>query len=535
MLADFRQIDGGAQFKADLCIIGAGAAGITLAREFIGSGLTVILLESGAIEPEWEIQALYEGESVGQPYDLDVTRLRYFGGTTNHWEGVCGRLDEIDFEARSWVPNSGWPISRSDLDSYYETARKICRLAPLLDGAGEWARIGAAPLPFDPRKVQYGFRQKRDDPVRFGEEFESELKAAENVQVLFHANVVNIQTAADGGQVEHVDIATLGGKTGRVSARYFVLACGAIENARLLLVSNSVESAGVGNRHDFVGRFFMEHPDYEAADVITEDFESILIPTKRIDGIKHLPYFRAMPEVLAKNGALNALVKVNLVPTSDSGTAAVRSIYKDLVRGRPVDDLGEKVWNVLTDLDEVAYNAYRVLILGQGTRPAIERLEFQVVTEQLPNPESRVTLGPERDALDLNRVRLDWRLTELERHTVAVAAKAVGAELGRLGLARIRLKESLLDKDTFPKVRISYHQLGTTRMADDPRQGVVDSSCRVHGVNNLYVAGGSVFPTGGYMNPTLTIVALTLRLADHLSGELKQASVGQSLGGHELD
>jgi choline dehydrogenase-like flavoprotein len=521
MLADFRQLDDGTQLEADLCIIGAGAAGITLARAFIDTGLKVILLESGATEFDPEIQALYEGESVGEPYELDVTRLRYFGGTTNHWEGVCGRLDDLDFEARPWVPHSGWPISRSDLDPFYEMARPVLRLAPLLDGQSAWDRIEASPLPVDPAKLRYGFRQEREEPVRFGTQYENDLKAAQNVRVFFHANAVNIQLEADGGRVQYVDLRTLQGKTGRVVARCYVLGCGAVENARLLLVSNSIESAGVGNRNDLVGRYFMEHPDFVAADVIADDYDAILEPRKRVDDINHVPYLKQTPAVLSEQGALNCLIKFRIVPKADSGAEAARSIYADLVKGRPIEGLGEKVWYVLTDLDEVVYNAYRVYVLGTNTRPAIEKVQMRVVTEQVPNPESRVTLTPEKDALQLNRVQLDWRLTEMEPYSVDVAAKTIGAEFGRLGLARVKLDDAAVDKDKPRNFRISYHQMGTTRMAEDPQNGVVDPSCRVHGIENLYVGGSSVFPTGGYMNPTFTIVALTLRLAGHLTQKLK--------------
>ena len=142
---------------------------------------------------------------------------------------------------------------------------------------------------------------------------------------------------------------------------------------------------------------------------------------------------------------------------------------------------------------------------------------MRVESEQVPNAESRVTLLPEKDALGLNRVRLNWVLTDLERQSAVAVAKTFATEFGRLGLGRIKLDNEMLREDGSPRVHFGYHQMGTTRMADDPLKGVVDRNCLIHGLSNIYAAGSSVFPTSGFMNPTLTIVALALRLSDHLA------------------
>ena len=182
------------------------------------------------------------------------------------------------------------------------------------------------------------------------------------------------------------------------------------------------------------------------------------------------------------------------------------------------DDLRDKIWKVILDLDDVAANVYRRFVEGKDIIAAPKLIYLHSQSEQAPNPDSRVTLSDERDALGLNWARLEWRLTELDKRSVEVMTKAIGAEFGRLNLGRVRLDDWLLDggKDWGPDLKGSPHHMGTTRMSDDPRMGVVDRRCRVHGIENLYIAGSSVFPTGGYMNPTLTIVALALRLADHL-------------------
>ena len=275
MIIDFRDAEDGALIEADLCIIGAGAAGITLAREFAGSRVRLCLVESGGFDYEPAVQDLYAGENVGHDYDdLDVSRLRYFGGSTNHWNGFCAPLTPIDFRRRDWVPHSGWPITKSDLEPFYRHAQPICQLGPYAYGEQVWAELEVRPHDFDPAEVGLCFWQ-HSPPTRFGETYRAELERADNIRVLLYANAVNIETDQSASMVRQVELRTLDGKTGRVRAEAYVVACGGIENARLLLLSNQVEPAGLGNRHDLVGRFFMEHPHTEPGIVVTDDSERL--------------------------------------------------------------------------------------------------------------------------------------------------------------------------------------------------------------------------------------------------------------------
>ncbi len=523
MIIDFREADPGSDLHADLCIVGSGAAGITIARELAGSGAKVIVLESGGLEFEQEIQDLYEGENAGLYYSLTANRLRFFGGTTNHWGGLCSPLSEIDFRARSWVPNSGWPISRDDLVPYYKKAQKICGLARFFYADDVWQNTELKPPALDPAKIRYGFRQLSDPPVRFGKEFRDDLANAANIQVLLHANVVNIHQSPDGQRVERVDLRTLQGKTGRVSARYFVLACGALENARLLLVSNAQEPAGVGNRNDVVGRYFIEHPQFWVGLAFPknlEDLRAALAP--EVDGVRFMPHFTASPEAQERDGILNSIIYLNEVLMPYSGVMAARDIMKALRSDEEdLTGLDEKIWHILMDLDQVAVNAWRRFVLHRSTLPPIERLELRIESEQVPFAESRVTLLRQKDALGLNRLRLKWLLAgDQERQTAVYLGKLVAAEFGRLGLGRVKLDEKVLYWKDPSKPHCICHQMGTTRMSDDPKKGVVDRNCLVHGLGNFYVTGSSVFPTGGGVNPTLTVVAMALRLSDHLKSRL---------------
>jgi choline dehydrogenase-like flavoprotein len=522
MILDFGEMSSPTDLHSDLCIIGAGAAGITLAREFAGLSAKVIVLESGGAEFDQETQDLYVGENTGLPYDVELSRLRFLGGTTNHWEGVCGPLDEIDFQVRSWVPHSGWPFSKDELVPFYERAQVICGVGPYLYGDGVWAHIGRDPLDLDQSKIQYGFSQMREFPVRFGEEYAEDIEKSESIQLFLHANVTNIQLSNDRKRIDFVNVRALQGASVRVFARYFVLACGAIENARILLVSNSVDPAGIGNGYDLVGRYFQEHPRVVIGEVFPNDDDEFRgsFLQEFVDGIRYVQHLKASSAIQTRNHSLNCSISLDEILKPDTGMAAAREIMGAIRRGKPVDDLGEKIWRVLMDLDDVTLNAYRRFVLGEGTRPPIERIELQARSEQAPNAESRVTLLPEKDALGMNRVRLNWVLTDLERQSLVGLAKTLASELGRLGLGRVKLSDEMLRENDWPTVYFGSHHLGTTRMADDPSEGVVDRNCLIHGLSNIYVAGSSVFPTGGFMNPTLTIVALALRLSDRLKSGL---------------
>lgn len=519
MFLDFRTVQDGTLIEADLCIIGAGAAGITLARELAGSRVKVCLVEAGGLEFEPEGQDIYAGVIIGHPYyGLDGSRLRFFGGTTNHWNGWCAPLQPIDFRVRSWVPHSGWPLTRQDLEPFYRRAQPVCELGPFAYGAEVWRHTGVEPHAFDADEVELCFWQ-RSPPTRFGEVYRAELEQARNIQVVLHCNVTNIQTDPSASMVEQLDAQTLDGKRGQIKAKAYVLACGGIENPRLLLVSDTVEPAGLGNRHDLVGRFFMDHPHTEPGVVVTDDARDLkgVYREYGYEGARLVPSFCAGVAMQEREQVLNSHAFLYAITDSGVGVRAARELWSEVRRGQVPDDLAEQIWALVRDLDGVAAFGYRRLI-DQPPYASIRSLYFSVRSEQAPNPESRVTLADDRDALGLRRVRLDWRLMEIDQRTVETMTTTLGAEVARLGLGRVRVSDWLLEWPS--DMRGGSHHLGTTRMAADPRAGVVDADCRVHGVDNLYIAGSSMFPTGGCANPTLTIVALALRLADHLKSEL---------------
>lgn len=513
MIIDAEAIDAGSALHTGVCIVGAGAAGITLAGELERAGIDTVVLESGGEAYEPQVQALYQGELAGRRYfPLHVTRLRMLGGSTNHWGGFSRKLDPLDFEFRDWVEPSGWPFGSEELESYYARAHELCELGPADYRLARWEDGQRPRLPLDEGPLRTGIFQN-STPTRFGQRYRDALAEASHVRVILHATVLDIGLHADGGHVRELAVGTLSGRRFTVTARQVVLAAGGIENPRLLLASNRVQTAGIGNRHDQVGRYFMEHPTLDVAELLLtrSDVQTALYRRHTVDDVPVHGFLTPSPETLRTERMLNCgmLLQRQHWVSSSEGARSARRLANQLGAGRWPQALFEDVANVIGDLGGLARAAYH---------SALDRRLFAVHywAEQVPNPASRVTLSTERDAFGKPCARLDWRLTEQDWRNFVHMHELFAREIGASGLGRVRLNFDL-ESGVWPEsVHGSHHHIGTTRMAGDPRHGVVNGQGRVHGVDNLYVAGSSVFPTSGQATPTLTIVALALRLAEHL-------------------
>lgn len=512
MLLDARQLSAGQTLDADLCVVGAGAAGIALSRALSATSLRILLLESGGLEFDAATQALCEGDLVGLPTEpLDVSRLRYFGGTTNHWAGWCRPLEAWDLEK--------WPIGPAGLEAWYPSARRVCGLGSADDAVAGWAEAAAAPaLPFDERSLRSAIFQL-SPPTRFAEAYGEELMKAPRVVVCLNANVTAL--LAEAGRVAAVRFRSLGGAEAEARASRFVLAAGGLENPRLLLLSK------LGNDHDMVGRCFMDHAWYRDAGVLAFArpdprlelyFDEWTREDSRGFGVL-MPGREAMEREQIGN------FRIALFPSRGTfaGIDSAKALAAAAADGRWPEDIAGHLRNVIAELDAVADSAYKTVFRARRG-PFSRRVETGSLTaanvdvniEQRADRSSRVKLSARRDELGLPRIALDWRLGEADRRTVERALALLAAESGRLGLGRLRVRPAGAGADWAGECMGSRHHMGATRMADDPRDGVVDRNCRVHGLENLYVAGSSVFPASGAANPTLTIVALALRLADHL-------------------
>jgi choline dehydrogenase-like flavoprotein len=526
MFADARNVPGGTNLEADVCIVGAGAAGITLALELAGSPLRVAVLESGGFTYEVDTQELYDGRSIGLPYsELSSPRLRFFGGTTNHWGGICRPFEDADFEAREGVAYTGWPIKKADVDPFYGRAVDIVRLPANEWDLGRWTPDGAAaPLRLPGGRIVSRVAQVVEvDARRFGENYREDLRRAPNVTVYLHANGVELETDDAARAVTNLRVATLSGAEFSVSARVFVLAAGAIENARLLLVSNRRAPRGLGNGNDLVGRFFLEHPRFIGGFIAPFDPHPNLgfYENHRVGDALVRGYLASSKEVQLAEGLLDLQIRVEPDygdPPEEASDFArhvvtlatdVESWQRIAVPGSPVPiPYLDVVREALSD-PEGTYIRLRGEVEGIGLSTRIE---------QAPNPDSRVVLVRERDQLGMQRVALDWRLSDADRRNVRRTLELLGAEIGAAGIGRLRILYGEDEAGWPDDLNGGQHHMGTTRMSDDPGRGVVDRHCRVHGISNLFVAGASVFATPGGATPTLMLVALAVRLADHLKG-----------------
>ena len=505
MHTDVRTLDDDSLIEGDLCIVGAGAAGISMALEWVGRNEKVILLEGGGFEVEYDVQDLYAGESVGQRYyPLQSARLHYFGGTTGHWGGWSAPFDPQDFKKRDWVPHSGWPFEADELDPYYARATQVVELEKTRFEVADWEdpENGYPAFPLDEAQVRTKMWQL-SPPTRFGQKYRDTILEAANIHLYTYANVTEIIANEEVSEITGLQVKTLTGKTHTVRAKRYVLACGAMQNARMLLASNKQAPRGLGNDRDLVGRYFMEHLEVSSA---TLHFgEPFLL------GLYLVSFFetKAFGELALSEEKQRELRVLN-------GTTSMRP-------GAP----GSSAWSIENYPDDAAETVQRWVRMreqyeaNKGTEkppPLHKDLTMQVRLEQAPNPHSRVMLSEEKDALGVPRVKLDWQLTSLDKHSIKSLYEVVGQEMGRVGLARVKMLDWLLDDDPMWPTFLGggWHHMGTARMNTDPNQGVLDSNCKLHGISNLYIAGSAAFPTAGAANPTLTIIALTLRLSDHL-------------------
>jgi choline dehydrogenase-like flavoprotein len=546
MIEDVCDLPDGHTLSADICIAGAGAAGITLALELAGSGLAVLLLEAGGLKAERRTQELYDGSVVDERLHSPPHRYRQrrFGGTTTIWGGRCVPLDDIDFEARDYMPLSGWPIGPEALRPFYPRANELCEAGAFKYQEGE---AFTGPL----RPMIAGFRSEHFStsslerfscPTDFGARYRERLRQSSNVRVLLHANVTRVRFHPDRATVESLLVCTLTGKSFNVRAARFVLATGGLEVARLLLANRDVWPQGIGNQHDVVGRYYMCHI---AGTVGTL---KLSVPASAIwhgydlseEGVycrRRLALAAATQRRLGLGNFVARLHHPRITdPAHRTAVLSALQLAKGLIsyeygkRLHGQERLGLNAWlahirNVLSDPGEVIAFGHHMLrdrFLAKRKFPSIivrskaghYSLDFHA--EQQPSALSRVSLMRERDALGMQRLAVDWRYTPLDVHTVSVGVELFAADIRASGIGKFEYDPDSIELEMSRYGAYGGHHLGTARMGSDPRVSVVDGDGRVHGLRNLYLAGSAVFPTSSQANPTLTILALAVRLAAHL-------------------
>lgn len=537
MLLDVKDI-GTEALEADLCVVGGGAAGLTLAAAMADTGIRILVLEAGGLRETAQSSDAYRGELCGPTAHPEphLYRLRALGGSSRAWGGGCVPFDDIDFEHRPWAPGPGWPFGREALEPFYRQAHDACEA-----GAYDYA----APTPLI-RGVDgehfHTVLERFSRPTDFGRRWRPLLSRAPNVKVVLNASATEIRLAASGDAVDRLEVAAPDGRRIVVKAKRFVLAMGGLETTRLLLASNKDRPAGLGNDHDWLGRNYMCHL---AAIVGSVTFnggpQTVAFGHSRdADGVYYRRRLLLHPQIQRDRKLLNLAFRLQTQDPSDpahgDGVLSALHLYKTAVEARYDRNYrktagGDRsaarhVANVVRHpvrLAGAAATIARERYLGSRKAPAAAfraanncyALEFH--GEQAPNPESRITLSATaRDAFGMPRLKIDWRVHALDIETVLQAYRLLAENLERTAAGRLNVTDDQLIDQISTAGAYGGHHIGATRMAVDPREGVVDADCRVHGLANLFVASASVMPTSGQANPTLTILALAYRLADHL-------------------
>ena len=517
MHVDARLLDDHSVIDGDICIIGAGAAGISMALEWMNTPYKVILLEGGGFQYDDRAQELYRGKNTGQNYyPLKSARLHYFGGTTGHWGGMCSLFDPVAFAKREWVHGSGWPFSQKELIPYYKKAHTNLDLGEYEFNFSSWQQRNPAlvPLPIS-QEIFWNkiWRFGTPGAARFGPKYKDTIVNAKNIHLYTYANAVEIKTDENVSRVTEVTVKNYAGKTHKVTAKYFVIACCCIQTTRLLMASNKQAYRGLGNDNDLVGRYFMENIELRSAELWLKK-QSALKPYMR-----NPPNIRTelaiLPERLAEYKILNGTLSFNPLERARKKPPYIQTWTDEDPREneKRADEIEE----------ESTRRGRLSKIFGSDE---YESFEITMRLEQAPNPLSRVTLDTEKDELGMPRAILHWAFTDMERKSARKIFEVFGQQVGVAAIGRVVLRKEFQDpKETSMPSTTSggWHHMGTTRMDDDPKKGVVDANCKVHGIDNLFVAGSSCFPNGGAVNPTFSLVALSLRLSDHLKEEIKEA------------
>lgn len=550
MIANASSIPQGARLQSDVCVIGAGPAGIALTLALSERGFSVTLLESGFMAGDEATQSLYAGEVADERLHSppDKYRQRRFGGSTAIWGGRCMPFDPIDFETRSYVPHSGWPLSYDDLLPYYPRANALAEAGHFSYHAEEALGLQAAPLisGFDSPRVLTSGLERFSCPTHFGVRYARQLQLAPTVKVLLGANCTGIRLHADGRCVRTVEVTTLAGGRFSVSSRATVLAVGGLETARLLLASNDVATAGIGNAHDVVGRYYMCHIAGNVGQLTVHG------PTQNVrHGYEVTPegiYCRRRLAVSADEqrrlGLANTVARLHFPRITDpahrngvlSGLFLARSLIS-YEYGKRLNDgnaatpasYARHLRNVIADpLDTSAFLAHWLShrSLAERKFPSVilrnrtNRFSLEMHGEQAPQAESRVTLSDRVDALGMRKLRVDWRYSPADIDSMRRTLDVLAQEFARSGVARFEYDPETLEQDLIRFGAYGGHHIGTARMGVDVRTSVVNADCQVHSVDNLFVAGSAVFPTSSQANPTLTLIALSLRLANTLAQRL---------------
>ena len=536
MIVDGSALSSGTEKEHEICVVGSGIAGILLVMELSRTGKDICMIESGAWTPDDDTQSLYALNNVGYPIRKHYqSRIRYFGGSCNIWAGRAMIYNEIDLLSRPWLDSSGWPVDFAELDRYYASAARYLNLPSYdkLKPASWQAKLSdfeASLIQSANFKTNVSLFAKA--PVRFGykSKYYRAVKNSKNITLYINSNVVNLQLNEPLSRVVRMDVACLNGVRYTVKPKKVVLACGGLENTRILMASDKQMPHGIGNQNGLLGRYYMDHPRAVFGRVkLTRRLKLDHMLGMPVRGGKMQLGIALSDEIQAGEGLLNNYL--SLEPGYSIGSMELYESFVKLMKrllrkgysGKRFDfknpemaEVPEMIY-LLTPKELLPhfmyYTYYKYSRIAKNVFTKLTHLSIVNYSEQEAINASRVYLDGEKDKLGMPKLILDWKVSDRSLKS-SLRLMHLLDEHFRMHEAG-HIEEDLTEIKTLPYTDASHH-LGTTRMSADPKTGVVDANCQVHGVDNLYVAGSSVFPTAGHANPTLTIAAMSLRLADHL-------------------
>jgi len=522
MIVDGKKLESSLDVKADVCILGAGPAGITLARELKSAFSRVIVLEAGDETYTQESQDVYKVNSYSTNYrDPSVSRLRFLGGTSNHWLNNTSPFSKIDFEYRSWIPNSGWPISLKDLEPYYLRASEY--VGTHQDGYEKdyWFNYFKTKDIFQPSsQIESSFAKGAIPQTRFFEKYGKELIEAPSVTIYKNANVIDIEFSLDSKKVEKIYFNSYNDLNHSVEAKYFVMCFGGIENARFLLLFNQKYKNKIGNAYDNVGRYFMDHPSIKAANIFTQD-KKPFAPLSSDMGDRHVGrFFQLTEKALKDNETVN--IRMPTVEQSEytlsDGISSFHIMSAAFGKGEIPDQMSSHLANFFSDIDLVAEAIARTSFDSSLFESSNDfgGYEIGLMLEQTPHRDNRILLSKNRDKLGIPTIDVHWELKDIDKKLLWRSVEVFATEVGANSLGRVKLMKERASRIFGDQMGFGHHHMGTTRMSHDERNGVVDSNQLVFGTENFYISGCSVFTTGSHVPPTFTIVALSIRLAEHI-------------------